>query len=498
MARHIHLPSPADFPAWRSAARQLLQDRIPPDQIVWSVESEGSNGDLFAENTPPASLTQPIPHQSEAVTVPRAFIQVAETVICHSADDRFALLYRLLWRLQREKHLLEIAADADVQRFEALAKSVRRDKHKMTAFVRFREVTSANGSVWIAWFEPQHHIVEATAPFFVRRFTSMSWSILTPRLSAHWDGATLRFSSGANRSDAPSEDDLEDHWRIYFSSIFNPARLNTSAMQREMPKKYWKNMPETALIPDLVRSAISRTNDMLQTPPPMPRVSAVDREADAMRKARNTDIAADPPDTLGELTLQLNACRRCPLWRDATQAVPGGGLATADIMIVGEQPGDQEDVHGEPFVGPAGKILDRALMDAGLPRAATYITNAVKHFKFEPRGKRRLHKKPDVSEIDLCRWWLANEIKLINPKLIIALGATAARSLLQRPVKIGDERGRALTLPEGPQLLITVHPSYLLRLPDPQVAEVEQGKFVADLKTARREASRLGVSLDAA
>jgi len=237
---------------------------------------------------------------------------------------------------------------------------------------------------------------------------------------------------------------------------------------------------------------------MLQTPPPAPRVSAVDREAEAMRKARHADAGEDAPHTLHGLAKQLDGCRRCPLWRDATQAVPGSGPASADIMIVGEQPGDQEDLQGEPFTGPAGKILDRALADAGIPRSAAYVTNAVKHFKFEPRGKRRLHKKPNASEIDVCRWWLTNEIKLLNPKLIIALGATAATSLLQRPVKIGDERGHMLTIPDGPHLLITVHPSYLLRLPDPQVAEVEQARFIADLKAARREANRLGVTLNAA
>lgn len=500
MPQRIALPAPADFSAWRDAARGLLQAGVTPENVIWTLHDEGSAGDLFADPSPAAPPTHETTSAAAAAPrVPRAFLELAKTVICHSTDDRFSLLYRLLWRLQTEKHLLEIAADADVQRAEMLAKAVRRDKHKMTAFVRFREVPGEDGSVWIAWFEPQHHIVEATAPFFMRRFTSMKWSILTPRVSAHWNGTDLTFTAGASRADAPTEDALEDHWRIYFASIFNPARLNTAAMQREMPKKYWKNMPEADLIPDLVRAAVRRTNDMLQNPPPLPRVNVVDREAPAMRKARD-HIGRDDtaPSNLQDLKSQLDGCRRCPLWRDATQAVPGVGRATADIMIVGEQPGDQEDLQGEPFVGPAGKLLNAALEEAGLPRTGIYLTNAVKHFKFEPRGKRRLHKKPNASEIDICRWWLGNEIKLMRPKLIVALGATAASSLLERSVKILAERGQPIAMPGGSQALITVHPSYLLRLPDADVAAHERQRFVADLKHARRLALELGAVLEAA
>ncbi len=275
MTRLVVLAAEADFAGWRDEARALLLAGVRPEEAVWTVSGRGEGGDLFAD--PDQAINVPVPEQ--AVFVPRGFVDMAKHVICHSSAERFSLLYRLLWRLRRDKHLMEIAADADVQQAEALAKAVRRDKHKMTAFVRFREAVTERGSVWIAWFEPQHHIVEATAPFFVRRFANMKWSILTPAISAHWNCEQLVFTTGAVRADAPSDDALEDHWRVYFSSIFNPARLNTPAMQREMPKKYWKNMPEAGLIPDLVRSATRRTNAMLENPPRPPRVTALDKEA---------------------------------------------------------------------------------------------------------------------------------------------------------------------------------------------------------------------------
>ena len=151
-------------------------------------------------------------------------------------------------------------------------------------------------------------------------------------------------------------------------------------------------------------------------------------------------------------------------------------------MLVGEQPGDQEDLQGHPFVGPAGKLLDRALEAAGIPRDAVFVSNAVKHFKFEQRGKRRIHAKPGAGEIDACRWWIEQEQMLIKPKVTVALGTTAARSLFGKVMTIGRERGRALQLPDGGEAWITVHPSYLLRLPDPAQAAEEYARFVEDLR----------------
>lgn len=187
---------------------------------------------------------------------------------------------------------------------------------------------------------------------------------------------------------------------------------------------------------------------------------------------------------LSHMREEAAACRRCALWRNATQTVFGEGPVPASMMLVGEQPGDKEDLTGHPFVGPAGVVLDQALEEAGIDRAKVYVTNAVKHFKNEPRGKHRLHKKPDASEIEACRWWLDKELNLVRPRLTVALGATAAIALLRRRVTIGRERARPIESESG-ALWITVHPSYLLRLPDETSRQREFMRFVKDLEGAK-------------
>jgi uracil-DNA glycosylase len=191
---------------------------------------------------------------------------------------------------------------------------------------------------------------------------------------------------------------------------------------------------------------------------------------------RATDLAA--------LRHDAAECRACPLWEKATGTVFGEGPAAADLVLVGEQPGDEEDRQGRPFVGPAGKVLDRALGEAGIERSAVYITNAVKHFKFVQRGKRRLHERPSAGEVTICRWWLSHELALIRPQLVMALGATALRGLTGRSASLGPLRGRTITTSEGLPLVVTVHPSLILRLPDPAARAHEYRRFVDDLRHA--------------
>src|SRR3954464_7936967 len=179
-------------------------------------------------------------------------------------------------------------------------------------------------------------------------------------------------------------------------------------------------------------------------------------------------------------------CTRCPLYKFATQVVPGEGPAHARIMMVGEQPGDKEDIAGKPFVGPAGRVLDQAIEEAGIDRKLVFVTNAVKHFKFEPRGKRRLHKRPNASEIEACRWWLERERTIVKPRVIVALGATAARGVLGRPVTIAKVRGAILRDDAAVSIIVTIHPSYLLRLQDDESKEREYKLFVADLRRGER------------
>lgn len=189
-------------------------------------------------------------------------------------------------------------------------------------------------------------------------------------------------------------------------------------------------------------------------------------------------------DTLESLHQQATACERCDLYRNATQVVFGLGPPDAEVVLVGEQPGDKEDVAGRPFVGPAGHKLDVCLAEAGIDRARCYLTNAVKHFKFEERGTRRLHAKPNSGEIQRCAYWLAAEIRLLQPRLVVAMGATALTSLLGRNVRVTRDRGRLFATPAGFPVLVTVHPSFLLRLPDPEEARREQARFVEDLRKA--------------
>ncbi len=190
------------------------------------------------------------------------------------------------------------------------------------------------------------------------------------------------------------------------------------------------------------------------------------------------------PLSLTAIAAAIQTCRRCDLWRDATQGVSGEGPAHAPMMLVGEQPGDQEDIAGKPFVGPAGGVLDRALQAAGIERGETWVTNAVKHFRHEMRGKRRLHKTPDRGEIVACRWWLDGERRLVRPRVIVAMGGTAVLSVFGKPMPILKNRGRAFQLPDQAQGLITVHPSMILRIPDAAAKREAFEDFVADLRAA--------------
>jgi len=507
-AQAVALASQTDFAGWRDAARALALDGVDPGDVVWQVEGGEVVDDLFAARGAdgPPPLTPP--HKGEGVAdvpeslsplwggggagsetpnlrVPRRFLDLAEAVICHSNPARFGFLYRMLWRLQRDPHLLDVATDADVRKLEEMEKAVRRDIHKMRAFVRFRRVEDEAGERFVAWFEPSHFIVERNAPFFVRRFTGMRWTILTPQATADWDGERLAIGPGASKADAPSEDAAEDLWKTYFRSIFNPARLKVKAMTAEMPKKYWRNLPEASLIPDLIAGAERSARAMIERMPTMP---APHHEPVQQKHWRNrpNEVESDGAEagTIAELRTAAAGCRRCKLWREATQTVFGEGPDDARVVFVGEQPGDQEDIAGRPFVGPAGRMFDAIIEEAGIDRSTTYVTNAVKHFKFEPRGKRRIHAKPDAGEIQACRWWIDNELKLIRPELVVALGATAAQSLLGKAVAITRMRGQTVTRDDGLRVFLTVHPSYLLRLPD-DAKQAERARFLADMKAVK-------------
>jgi DNA polymerase len=464
--RVIALERPDDPDTFYAHAAALIAGGDAPTEVGWSV---GETNDLFAG--PDAA--------------PRGKWRgrkMFAAALLHRAPHRHALVYRALWRAAADPCWLNNPADPDLCALRTLEGEVRRDVHKMRAFLRFREIVLDDGPRFVAWFEPGHYIVRANADFFARRFADMRWSIVTPEISAHFDDGKVDFAPGGARRDVPSEDGRDEDWRIYYSSIFNPARLNLAAMQKEMPRKYWKNMPETRAIAALARGAASRAEAMVSAPPTFPRVAARNQD-----EALITHSGA-PHRDLAELRANLVNCRNCPLYRDATQSVCGAGPANARLMIVAEQPGDQEDIAGAPLVGPAGKVFDEALRRVGIEREQIYVTNAVKHFKFTLQGKRRIHAKPNAGEIDKCSWWLHREIELVKPKLIVAMGASALRSLTGTTLSVGETRGMALEGPSGARILTTAHPAYLLRLRDEDEKRRAWRAFLDDLFQAKAQA----------
>jgi DNA polymerase len=449
-----------DFTSWRASARKLLAASVLPDELAWDAES----GLLFSEPLPEGHVTQ--------AAVPGDFLKIAQTTALHRDFRRWALLYRVLYRITHGEHdLLKIEVDDDVRQLHLLEKAVRRDMHKMKAFVRFRRIADSDPEQFAAWYKPDHYIVEAMAPWFAERFASMRWSIFTPDQSAHWNGEQIAYSPGVPRSEAPDDDALEDLWRDYYRSIFNPARVKIKAMKAEMPVRHWATLPEARIIPELLAKADTRVIDMT--------------------KNQKTSAAPwiPPAHKLPLLQAAAPECRGCELYLHATQVVFGEGPSDARVVMVGEVPGDEEDRKGHPFVGPAGRLLDKAMKESGLDREKIYVTNAVKHFKFTERGKRRIHAKPSGLEISACRPWLEAELDAIRPELIVCLGATAAQSLMGRDFRITASRAQFFPHRRAKELVATVHPSAILRMPD--TFEEEYAKFVHDLEIVAARVKQL-------
>ena len=328
-------PLPRGFAAWRALARQWLAGNVPPESAQWE------SGQLALA---PQPASRDSSGQGRQVRVPRAFLRLAESVACHRDPERWDLLYRVLWRIDRgERALLEVATDPDIHSLTTLDKAVRRAAHKMTAFVRFRRVEAEAGERYVAWFEPAHHVVERTAPFFARRFAAMRWSILTPECCVHWDGHRLAFSDGVSRGEAPRGDALEELWREYYANVFNPARVATDVMRAEMPKSYWKNLPEAPLIADLTRKAPARVAAMIaratSAPEPLPdELCRLPSAPERMmirapivpsRVGRRTGLdlpSWDPEHDPGPAAARERA--------DALEAGSGGAVTVGDVTIM--------------------------------------------------------------------------------------------------------------------------------------------------------------------
>jgi len=464
------------FDAWREAARDLLVWGVPPEAVTWSSPQVG--GDLFtsappaAAPAPPAALALAPP--TKPPHVPRSLMDMLQSAACCRVPDRWAFLYRVMWRWQLGQHDVQSPADEDGARLNGMVKAVRREEHDMHAYIRFRErPVDAGAPRFVAWYEPQHDVLPQVARHFVSRMGKVSWMIATPEASVLWDGHTLHNTGPLVGKAEDLDDSGEALWLTYYRSVFNPARLNTTVMQQHIPSHRWKNLPEGKIVTQMVSEAAMGARKVGQF------------EAVGQRKGTTIPIAPEAAQPERQQPTKLDECRRCPLWESATQAVPGDGPQQARIMFVGEQPGDQEDLAGQPFVGPAGKLLDQVCQAAGVDRDTIYVTNAVKHFKWEPRGKRRLHKTPAQREVEACHYWLDKEVASVQPTVIVALGATALKSVLRTDnVTLKHSLGKPMQV-EGRWVVTTYHPSYVLRVPSEDAKREAFSIMVASLKLAQ-------------
>jgi uracil-DNA glycosylase len=468
------------YESWHAQARALLLAGTRPDEVVWT--DTASSQPLLEELTEPSAENAKAPSPSSAgvpvpspvaarITVPRQFVELAKLAIRHSSSSRMPLLYRVLWRLVHEnRRLLDLEIDDDVRELRTLVRQVREDAERMKAFVRLRRV-GLYGGRFVAWHRPDHDAAPLVAQHFAERYPQLAWSILTPLSSVHFDAGQIVHGPGMPADAMPKDDSdraAEELWRAYYTAAFNPARANERKLSRDMPARFRATLPESPLIPSLLAAAGSRTEQM--------------RAASGGATAR-----AVVPETrdLGALREAARSCRACPLYANATATVFGEGPADADLVLVGEQPGDVEDRRGRPFVGPAGELLDRALAAAGIDRTRVYVTNAVKHFAWEPRGKRRIHRTPTFSEIRACRPWLESELAALAPRVIVCLGGTAAQTLLGPQARVNALRGRVIAGQSfAPAVVVTLHPSAVLRT-EPSAQDAAFASLVADLQVAR-------------
>jgi DNA polymerase len=445
------------FAAWREAARELLVHDIPPELVTWGSPQTG--GDLFtsapAAVEPPHNPDIPLePPRHAPPHIPRSLMDMLQSAACCRVPDRWAFLYRVIWRWQQGQHDVQSPADEDGARLNAMVKAVRREEHDMHAYIRFRErAPEAGPPRFVAWYEPQHDVLPQVAEHFISRMGKVSWMIATPEASVLWDGQTLHNTGPLVKNSDDLEDTGEALWLTYYRSVFNPARLNQAVMQQHIPSHRWKNLPEGKIVTHMISEAAMGARKVGQF------------QAVGQRKGTTIPIAPEAAQPERQRPSKLDECRRCELWQFATQAVGGEGPKKAKIMFVGEQPGDQEDLAGQPFVGPAGKLLDQVCEKAGVDRDTIYVTNAVKHFKWEPRGKRRIHKTPAQKEVEACHYWLDKELDHVQPTVIVALGATALKSVMRTAnVTLKDSIGKPL-FHEGRWVVTTYHPSYVLRVP---------------------------------
>lgn len=423
---------------FRTHCRGLLAHRVDPAMVRFTVEGVDPPG-LFAGRPPPEA--------AEGPSLPRRFFEHARNASAFDAPDRWELVYRVAYRCLGDRGLLSDLGDDDILVLTRRAKHVARDIHKVHAFVRFRPDHDAHGPVWVAFHRPDHWVVEHATPHFAKRFGDMRFLLATPKGTAlHVPGEGLTFGPPSSDPGVPLGE-FEGLWNTYYANIYNPQRTMVDAMLAEMPKKHWATMPETQQIPRLLRERAARTQ--------------VSRSG--------IELAADVD--LAGIAARVRGCDACPLADPGLRGVPGEGPANAAIALVGEQPGDHEDRAGRPFVGPAGQLLMQALAEVGLERDQVYLTNAVKHFKHRLQGTRRIHESPERYVVEVCRTFVFRELELVRPRVTVALGATAALSLLGKVSGVDRLAGQVLRGRFGP-LVVAPHPAAILRRPERSIEDL--------------------------
>jgi probable DNA metabolism protein len=436
------------FGAWRDAARALLQAGVAPDEVQWSTSVAADPAHRGATAAPFVRAAGARPRGS-ALAVPRALLATLACAACCRVEDRWSLLYRVLWRRQRGDAEATSPTDPDGARLRNRVALVRAELERARTAIRFLERAPGAGAPrFVGWCEPAHDILAPLARHFRERLARVTWMIATPDASVLWDGAALhhagpplRHARAGRYSEAP--------WLAYYRNAAAPLALAGPA--------------------PACGSALAPAAPAAPEQPAAPEAAA----------------AGPGPTSPDNAPATLAQCRRCSLWEHATQPVGGMGAMPSAIMLVGEQPGDREDVAGLPFVGPAGMLLDRALAEARLGRNTVYITNAVKHFKFTPRGKRRMHKTPAQREVAACRYWLDAELASVRPTVMVALGGTALKAVLDDPGATLKELVGTAIGHRGRWVVATYHPAYVLRLPDPAARQQAFAALVDALRRAQ-------------
>ena len=438
----LHLRA-MDFPQWRQQARLALANGIAPEAIHWQ-DARQAEGGLFGcdqelDAEEPAVTTA----ADSTVRIPASFLQTLRRLAAVSYEDRWNFLYKLLVRVSREgAGLLTDPLDEDAQQVRSWLKELHRDSHKMKAFLRFRQKSD---NFYTARYEPQHFVLQDLQEFFCKRFASMNFVIETPWERLAYIGGEGQHEWTREPWQGIEDDAMDELWLTYYKHTYNPARMNLKATLAEMPKKLWKNMPETKLIPELLAGSAAAVAEMIDKAP--------------------LSLPFDPGEvkSLAELQQYLQGCRGCALSHGFGNAVPGDGAPAASIMLVGEQPGDKEERQGSVFVGPAGQVLDEALAQCKLKRESLYITNAVKHFRHQNGPTGRIHQRPAQSSVHACRPFLMSELRLVRPQVVVCLGLTALKSFFGSLARL-DQPVQSLDFGWGPIAFVaSCHPAAILR-----------------------------------